>query len=62
MKEHNIESRREILKVERVKDLSTRDPFFTGPGVVREYFIIHNSLPMMWIRESFPIDDRWKLV
>jgi len=62
MKEHNIESRREIIKVEMVEDLSSKNPFFNCAGVVREYFIIYNSLPMMWIREDFPIDDRWEII
>jgi len=29
--------------------------------VVREYYIIHTSQPMMWIRETFPLDSRWRV-
>lgn len=58
LKQHNIESRRELLRVERTDELKE---VLGCEAVVREYYIIHTSQPMMWIRETFPLDSRWRV-
>ena len=57
LKQHNVESRRELLRVERTDELKSE---LGCEAVVREYYIIHATQPMMWIRETFPLDERWK--
>ncbi|MHC1593033.1 MAG: chorismate lyase [Methermicoccaceae archaeon] len=59
LKQHNVESRRELLRVERTDELKSE---LGCEAVVREYYIIHATQPMMWIREVFPLDERWKEV
>ena len=60
LKKHVVESRRELIRVERLHDLSTIDKELSGEGVVREYYIIRHKVPLMWIQECFPLDERWK--
>ncbi|WP_042684520.1 chorismate--pyruvate lyase family protein [Methermicoccus shengliensis] len=57
LREHGIESRRELLRVERTSEMASE---LGCEAVVREYYIIHAGEPMMWIREVFPIDGRWE--
>ena len=56
IKKHNIESRRDIDEVEILKSR-----VFGEESMVlsRKYRIIHNHKTLIWINETFPIDDRW---
>ncbi len=57
LREHKLETRRDILKMEMV-----RSRFFGDvPVLSREYRIIHNEKILMWINECFPVDERWKM-
>jgi chorismate-pyruvate lyase len=57
LREHKLETRRDILKMEIV-----RQGFFGDvPVLSREYRIIYNNKMLMWINECFPVDDRWRM-
>jgi len=56
MQKHNIESRREIVRMEILKsDLFGEECM----ALSRAYRIIHNHKTLIRINETFPIDDRW---
>lgn len=57
LREHKLETRRDILKMEIVQ----RDFFGDVPVLSREYRIIYENKVLMWINECFPIDDRWRM-
>lgn len=57
LREHRLETRRDILKMEIVH----RDYFGDLPVLSREYKIIYNNAVLMWINECFPMDERWKM-
>jgi len=57
LREHKLETRRDILKMEIVG----RKFFGDIPVLSREYNIIYNNRILMWINECFPVDDRWEL-
>lgn len=57
LREHKLETRRDILKVEII-----RSEFFGDvPVLSREYNIIYNGRVLMWINERFPVDGRWRM-
>ena len=57
LREHKLETRRDILKIEMV-----RSEFFGDvPVLSREYRIIYKGKTLMWINECFPVDERWKM-
>jgi chorismate-pyruvate lyase len=57
LREHKLETRRDILKIEMV-----RSEFFGDvPVLSREYRIIDKGKALMWINERFPVDDRWRM-
>lgn len=57
LREHKLETRRDILKVE-----TTRSEFFGDiPVLSREYSIIYKNRVLMWINERFPVDERWRM-
>jgi chorismate-pyruvate lyase len=57
LREHKLETRRDILKVEMV-----RSGFFGDvPVLSREYRIIYKDKVLMWINECFPVDERWNM-
>ncbi|MFA4935318.1 MAG: chorismate pyruvate-lyase family protein [Candidatus Methanoperedens sp.] len=57
LREHKLETRRDILKMEIVQ----RDFFGDIPVISREYRIIYGNKALMWINECFPVDGRWKM-
>jgi chorismate-pyruvate lyase len=57
LREHKLETRRDILKMEIVR----QDFFGNVPVLSREYRIIYENKVLMWIKEFFPVDDRWKM-
>jgi chorismate-pyruvate lyase len=57
LREHKLETRRDILKMEIVGS----DFFGDIPVLSREYNIIYNNRILMWINECFPVDDRWEI-
>jgi len=57
LREHKLETRRDILKMEIVR----QDFFGDIPVLSREYRIIYENKVLMWINECFPVDDRWKM-
>lgn len=57
LREHKLETRRDILKMEIV----SRDFFRDIPVLSREYNIIYNNRILMWINECFPVDNRWEI-
>jgi chorismate-pyruvate lyase len=57
LREHKLETRRDILKMEIVR----RDFFGEMPVLSREYKIIYENAVLMWINECFPVDDRWRM-
>jgi len=57
LREHKLETRRDILKMEIVH----RDFFGDIPVLSREYKIIYENSVLMWINECFPIDGRWRM-
>jgi len=57
LREHRLETRRDILKMEMVH----RDFFGDLPVLSREYKIIYKNAVLMWINECFPVDGRWKM-
>ncbi len=57
LREHKLETRRDILKMEIVR----QDFFGDVPVLSREYRIIYENKVLMWINECFPVDDRWKM-
>ncbi len=57
LREHKLETRRDILKMEIV----SRDFFGDIPVLSREYNIIYNNRILMWINECFPVDNRWEI-
>ncbi len=57
LREHKLETRRDILKMEIVK----LDFFGDVPVLSREYRIIYENKVLMWINECFPVDDRWRM-
>ncbi len=57
LREHKLETRRDILKMEIVR----QDFFGNVPVLSREYRIIYENKVLMWINECFPVDDRWKM-
>jgi chorismate-pyruvate lyase len=57
LREHKIETRRDILKMEFVHS----DFFGDVPVISREYRIIYMGKVLMWINECFPVDERWKI-
>jgi len=57
LREHKLETRRDILKIEMV-----RSEFFGDvPVLSREYRIIYKGKVLMWINECFPVDGRWSM-
>jgi chorismate-pyruvate lyase len=57
LREHKLETRRDILKMEIV-----RSEFFGDiPLLSREYRIIYKGKVLMWINECFPVDGRWRM-
>ncbi len=56
LREHKLETRRDILNIEIVR----QDFFGDVPVLSREYRIIYENKVLMWINECFPVDDRWK--
>ncbi len=57
LREHKLETRRDILKMEIVQ----RDFFGDVPVLSREYRIIYENKVLMWINECFPVDERWRI-
>jgi chorismate-pyruvate lyase len=57
LREHKLETRRDILKMEMVRSEFFRDV----PVLLREYRIIYKDKALMWINERFPVDERWKI-
>ncbi|MFZ3058575.1 MAG: chorismate pyruvate-lyase family protein [Candidatus Methanoperedens sp.] len=57
LREHKLETRRDILKMEIVR----QDFFGNVPVLSREYRIIYENKVLMWINECFPVDDRWRI-
>jgi chorismate-pyruvate lyase len=57
LREHKLETRRDILKMEIVR----QDFFGDVPVLSRDYRIIYENKVLIWIRECFPVDDRWKM-
>ncbi|MDD5473544.1 MAG: chorismate pyruvate-lyase family protein [Candidatus Methanoperedens sp.] len=57
LREHKLETRRDILKMEIVR----QDFFGDVPVLSREYRIIYENRVLMWINECFPVDDRWRM-
>ncbi|MDP2840731.1 MAG: chorismate pyruvate-lyase family protein [Candidatus Methanoperedens sp.] len=57
LREHKLETRRDILKMEFVHS----DFFGDVPVLSREYKIIYKGKVLMWINEYFPVDDRWRM-
>ncbi len=57
LREHKLETRRDILKMEIVQ----QDFFGDVPVLSREYRIIYENRVLMWINECFPVDDRWRM-
>ncbi len=57
LREHKLETRRDILKMEIVR----QDFFGNVPVLSREYWIIYEDRVLMWINECFPVDDRWRM-
>ncbi|MDP2846427.1 MAG: chorismate pyruvate-lyase family protein, partial [Candidatus Methanoperedens sp.] len=57
LREHKLETRRDILKMEIVQSSFFGDV----PVLSREYRIIYGNKALMWINECFPVDDRWKM-
>ncbi|MDO8724547.1 MAG: chorismate pyruvate-lyase family protein [Candidatus Methanoperedens sp.] len=57
LREHKIETRRDILKMEFVHS----DFFGNVPVISREYRIIYKGKVLMWINECFPVDGRWEI-
>ncbi len=56
IKKHNIESRRDIDEVEIAKSRIFGEECMV---LSRKYRIIHDHKTLIWINETFPIDDRW---
>lgn len=57
LREHKLETRRDILKIEMV-----RSEFFGDvPVLSREYRILYKGKVLMWINECFPVDGRWRM-
>jgi len=57
LREHKLETRRDILKIEMV-----RSEFFGDvPVLSRKYRIIYMGKVLMWINERFPVDGRWSM-
>ncbi len=57
LRHHNLETRRDLLALE-----TTTNPAFPGvPVVHRSYKIIHQGKPLIYIEETFPIDERWEI-
>ncbi|GFO96949.1 hypothetical protein ig2599ANME_1144 [groundwater metagenome] len=57
LREHKLETRRDILKMEMVHS----EFFGDVPVLSREYRIIYKGKVLMWINECFPVDGRWKV-
>ncbi len=57
LREHKLETRRDILNMEIVR----QDFFGDVPVLSREYRIIYENKVLMWINECFPVDDRWRM-
>jgi chorismate-pyruvate lyase len=57
LREHKLETRRDILKIEMVR----LEFFGDVPVISREYRIIYRGKALMWINERFPVDERWKM-
>jgi chorismate-pyruvate lyase len=57
LREHKLETRRDILKMEFVHS----DFFGDVPVLSREYKIIYKEKVLMWINECFPVDERWRM-
>lgn len=57
LREHKLETRRDILKMEIVRE----DFFGDIPVLSREYRIIYENKVLMWINECFPVDERWRI-
>ncbi|MCS3924772.1 chorismate--pyruvate lyase family protein [Methanosalsum natronophilum] len=58
LRKHGIETRRDFdsIKIEQGTEL-----FGATEILSRTYRIMHQGFTLMWIYESFPVDDRWKL-
>lgn len=57
LREHRLETRRDILDIEMV-----RNQFFGDlPVLSRDYKIIYKNKVLMWINECFPVDARWEI-
>lgn len=57
LREHKLEMRRDILKIERINTKFFGDV----PVLSRKYKIIYEGKVLMWINECFPVDDRWRM-
>jgi chorismate-pyruvate lyase len=57
LREHKLETRRDILKMEFVDSAFFDDV----PVLSREYRIIYKGKVLMWINECFPVDGRWRM-
>jgi chorismate-pyruvate lyase len=57
LREHRLETRRDILKMEIVR----RDFFGDVPVLSREYRILYENKVLIWINECFPVDARWRM-
>lgn len=57
LREHKLETRRDILKIENVSS----EFFGDVPVLSREYRIIYKGKVLMWINECFPVDGRWRM-
>lgn len=57
LREHKLETRRDILNMEIVR----QDFFGDVPVLSREYRIIYENKALMWIKECFPVDKRWNM-
>lgn len=58
LKQHRIETRREIKEIGFLHSKKFQDIFRTGSCFYRKYLIIHNNSPLMKIEEYFPTDFR----
>ncbi len=55
LREHKLETRRDILKMEFVHSVFFGDL----PVLSREYRIVYKGKVLIWINECFPVDERW---
>ncbi|MDD4750110.1 MAG: chorismate pyruvate-lyase family protein [Methanosarcinaceae archaeon] len=58
LREHALETRRDMGELKVLKEKTS---FGSTPVLSRTYKIIHKNNVLMWIKEEFPIDERWEL-